>query len=172
MKKMFFLSVLVFASVSQAFAAVPYFVEPMNCKGKIVGNTGQVHSSYFQIGMQLKSFLSRRADGKLASSLEVKNSYFGPHERVVFDPEHYSEQWFMGPLAREGKHVVRKNLSGRGDDLKLTVVETRVNGGLKRERLVGTYMNPNSVAGSYGYELQCVATVVAEPSTVVDNTRR
>ena len=159
MKKILLLSLIAFSAKAEL-----YTVDPMICKGKLIGDTTQVHTSYTKLLQKFESFQSTRRDGTLANSLEVSNSYASPGERLDVSTASWGEVWQMGPLSLKGKNVVRKDLSGRGDDLALTITGTKTVNGKRVDTLKGTWMNPNSVAGSYGYQLECQATVVKTPS--------
>ncbi len=122
-----------------------------------MGDTSQVHESYYKLGMNLRSFQSTKRNGSKVDSLEVSNYYGGPKEAIDFT--RVSETWYMGPMTISGKKVTRKDLSGRGDDLNLEIVNTSRSTGKTTIKLIGKYANPNSVAGSYGYTLECVGSL-------------
>lgn len=149
-----------------------YLVEPMICIGLIDKQPSSMNNDYRQILMKLVSFKSKRTNGTFANSLEVNNDY--APKTVKMDPEsdNYSEQWYMGPLSIQGDKVIRKNLSGRNDDLNLKITSRTVKNGKVTHELSGTYGLEGTVVGSYKYNMKCTATVVTEPSRRDDNTSR
>ena len=171
MKNIALTLILTLAS-SAAFASSLYIVEPMNCTGQIYGDTSQVDPSYTQLALTINSARSMRKDGTLANSIEVNEEYFGPKEAVTFKHVAGTGGWYMGPLTIELDQVTRKNVSGRGDDLNLKVVGTYHKHGRSYDKLEGTWFQPDSVAGAYGYKLTCAAVVVEEASLVIDQTAK
>ncbi len=162
---------LILGSVSQAFADTPYIVEPMICKGKIYGNTEQVHSSYAQILIKLNTFYSKRKDGSLALSLNVQNDYAYENTRMDAKTASWGESWFMGPMTRNGNKINPKELTPF-HKLSLKVIESKVlDDGRLFQVLNGILEIKNSPAGSYGYRLKCKAIVVKKPSGVMDLTK-
>lgn len=161
------LSALMVLATLPAFATDHYLVEPMLCQGKIFGDNSRVHPDYSQVLMKFTSFKSTRKDGTLVDSLQVENAYFGPDEIISPEAAEFVEAWYMGPLKKAGNRVFRADLSGRDDDLELKVISAKDG----TETLEGTYSDPGSVAGSYGYKLTCEATITDKPSRV-DNFAR
>lgn len=161
MKALFVIFAL-FVSVNAMAASQDFYVDPMYCVGQITGNTQSIHPSYFQIFMKLESVYSKRSDGSLAPTLIVSNDY--GYKGQLFNPKtaKWGEVWYMGSLQQQGYSVFRKNLSGRNDDLSLKAVS----GVSSKLKLEGTYR-----LGSYGYNLQCSALVVAQPTRVIDRTK-
>ncbi|MCX6124791.1 MAG: hypothetical protein NTV34_08585 [Proteobacteria bacterium] len=147
-----------------------YLVEPMLCGGKIDNRPSSMDPSYSQILMKFVSFKSKRAGGQWVDSLVVSNDYFGPSEKINYDSDKHGEEWFMGPLSISADKVTRKSLSGRNDELVLTVTGTYVKSGKRVQILEGTYSPNGTVVGSYVYNLKCTATVVSEPSRRDDRT--
>ena len=157
------------ASLESSKSSV-YLVEPMLCGGKIDKRPSSMDPSYSQILMKFVSFKSKRTDGQWVDSLVVRNDYFGPSEKINYDTDNYGEEWFMGPLSISADKVTRKSLSGRNDNLALTITGTTVKNGKKVQTLEGTYSPNGTVVGSYVYNLKCTATVVSEPSRRDDRT--
>ena len=171
-KRVFVLLSLFFVLFSMGvYADNPlYLVEPMACEGTITGDISNVHPDYHKMRMVLTSLLSTRHDGSRANSLEVQNFYASPDEE--FDVEDYaSEVWYMGPLRQRGKKTVYRNdLSGRDDNLRLRITSSNTKNGVRTDQLKGSLGRPNTVAGSYGYNLKCKANIVEKPSRVDDFT--
>lgn len=170
-RSMFVIGVLLSAMSALAEPA-PYITDPMYCAGKIIGNSRHVHSDYSQILVKYSTFFSVRRDRSKALSLEVSNAYFGPTEKIDVTKASYGEVWYMAPLAIDGNLVFRTSLSGREDDLNLKVVGSRSTRNGRVDQLVGTWMLPNTPAGSYGYALKCEARVVSTPTRIIDLTRK
>ena len=170
------LSALAFVLAAPAFAASEvYYVQPMNCVGLVQGDTSRISDDYTQILMKFTSFKSTRRDGSLADSLEIQNAYFGPNEKVEENEKTWwAEGWHGAPLRKNGNRVFRKSLSGRDDDLNLTVKQVKNVRGERVEILEGFYDNGDDVGGTKGYKLRCEATVVSEDEIkrIDDATRR
>lgn len=172
--KILIISALALVTSFPAFAAEKYFVQNMVCKGEIDGNPREMHPSYTQILMVFTSFKSTRRDGSLADSLEVKNDYAGPGEKLDENSARFGEVWQMGPLYKSGQRVFRKSLSGRDDDLNLTVKYVQHRRGANVEILEGYWSTDGDVANRKGYKLRCTANVVSEDEIkrIDDNTAR
>lgn len=167
------MTLVVLSQMGSAWAApAPYIANPMICTGKIFGDTRNVHSSYFQLLMKLQTVYSVRRDRSKALTLEVSNAYYGPREKIDPAKVSFGEVWYMGPLAIEGDIVARPSLSGRGDDLKLKRVGTKRAGNRQIDQFLGVWTQPNSVGGNIGYQLSCEAVVTAQPTRVIDLTRK
>ena len=170
------LSTLALAFGTQAFAASEiYYVQSMKCEGLVQGDTSRISDDYTKILMKFTSFKSTRRDGSLADSLEIQNAYFGPNEKVEeTENTRWAEGWHGAPLRKSGQRVFRKSLSGRDDDLNLTVKYVQHRRGARIEILEGFYDNGDDVGGTKGYKLRCTANVVSEDEVkrIDDNTRR
>lgn len=162
---------IIIMSPTHALADTPYIVEPMICKGKIFGNTAQVHPSYAQIMMKFNNFYSTRKDGSLALSLNVQNDYAPEGYRMDEDNASWVESWFMGPITRDGNEINDKVLVSF-QTLKLKITQSReLEDGRKLQILDGLLLIKYGSVGNYGYRLKCKAIVVKQPSGVMDLTR-
>ncbi len=142
-----------------------YLVEPMLCSGKVASKPASMQEDYVNITMQFTSFLAKRKDGSFANSLEVKNGY-GSNSSVG------DEVWYMSPLRKINQTVHHDALSGRNDELDLTIEKTETKGGQTVQTLRGTWAPDGTVVGNYTYNLNCTATLVKKPSRVDDLTRK
>lgn len=171
---------LVLAAFALAFGATDvfaaselYFVQDMECRGTVEGGA---HSGadYSQILMVFTSFKSTRRDGTLANSLEIKNDYAKLGEKMDPETANWGEIWQGAPLRKAGQKVFRKSLSGRDDDLELTVKYVQHRRGAQVEILEGFWSTEGDVGGRKGYNLRCTAHVVGEDEIkrIDDNTAR
>lgn len=154
-----------------------YHVQSMICVGTITSQTNnRVDPSYSRIGIKLTSFKSTRKHGTLADSLEWINTYANPGEKLDLNFKNYSERWYLSPLyINDYGEVYKLDVSGRGENLRLKIFESKSARGtnvLRKDILIGSLSNPNSVAGSYGYALNCEAIVVSQPQLIMDFTRQ
>jgi hypothetical protein len=153
------LSFLSVFAASAAFAS-PYFVDSMDCVGKIKGNYSQVHPSYTYIVTKFTSFKSKRKSGGYGYSLRIANDYAAVKSKLAKDPG--GEVWYMANLTISGDHVTHPN-----GEYDFTVTNVRGS----QQTLSGRYKSGNSVAGNgYWYDMNCVANVVREPTRISDLT--
>jgi|GEM_PF-6790007 len=160
-------------NATNVFAADLYLVEPMVCRGEIIGNPREMHPSYAQLLMVVTSFKSTRRDGSLADSLEIRNDYAARGEKMDPETANFGEVWQRSPMYVKGDSVFHPSVSGRDDQLKLKIRSKVINrNGTETHTLTGYLSTEGDVAGRKGYQLECKAVVVENVKRVDDNTRR
>lgn len=169
-----FLTVTAFAKEGRKPAAQRgdlYLVESMTCTGKINKKPDYMHTDYVSIAMKFTSFQSKRKDGSVADSLEIRYKYTG-QKLAKPDFENLKGVWFASPLRKIGDEVYRDDMTGHDEDLELKVTSTDSRDGKTIENLVGTWNRGDGRPGGYLYNLECQANVVQKVSRIDDRASR
>lgn len=131
-----------------------YRAKKIDCRGTINNSAKtQVHSSYHKIGIRLLAFKAKRRDGSLADSLGW-NTYYGSFEQIsakMAANKGGSEVWYSDLLQQ--RLTTTKGLQVYGRNFTLTL-RGRKDG---KAYFSGHYSRPDSPAGSYYYNLSCIA---------------
>ncbi|MCM0607120.1 MAG: hypothetical protein KA715_13605 [Xanthomonadaceae bacterium] len=152
----------VVSMASSSVMAAPYYVDSMNCVGKIQGDHSQVHPSYTWMITKFTSFLSKKKSGGYGVSLRIANDY--SKTKSGLDKEPGAEVWYTSSLQ------LRNNVVTSPDSDFQFVIKKVLKGG---HFLRGQYKPNNSVAGNgYWYDISCLSEVIDKPTRVSDQTKK